>query len=165
MADNIFFTSADHKNRLVDAIERFEKVEKDGKADPWYAAAFYILSADLYTWNNVGPYISRSGIKFDKILEKIHFSSGELTLIETAANLFRDHGQVDLSRFSNLDENNFSLVIDAIKIRRYSLQVSDFSTSSVERTAEGDESVYGDDVDDNSEARELFEAENDISTQ
>lgn len=122
----IFFTSPEHKQRLCDAIERFEKVERDGKADPWYAAAFYILSADGWTWDCVRPYISRSGIKFDEIIGKLHFSSGYLTLIEVAANLFRDHGEIDLSRFTNLDENNFKLVMDAIKIRRYSVHVDDW---------------------------------------
>lgn len=127
MSEDIFFRGPEHKKRLAEAIERLEKVERDGKADPWYAAALYVLSADLYTWNSVQPYISRRGIRFDEILSDLHFSSGETTLIEVAANLFRDDGQIDLSRFTNLDENNFKLVIDAIKIRRYSLRIDDLN--------------------------------------
>lgn len=72
-------------------------------------------------WDDVQPYVRSTGIKFDDILEKIHFSSGYVTMLEVAANLFRDSGQVDLSRFTNLDENNFMLVIDAIRLRRYSV--------------------------------------------
>lgn len=125
MPETIFFRSAGHKKRFVEAIERIGKVEPDGKADPWYGSAIYILTSDAITWSDVEPYISRSGIKFDDILENIHFSSGYLTLMGVAQNLFRDDGQVDLSRFSNLDEGNFKLVIDAIKIRRYSLYLGD----------------------------------------
>jgi hypothetical protein len=112
---DIFFKSPAHRERLAEAIEQFEK------ADPWYAAAFYILTADPGTWTAVQPYISRSGIRFDDILEKIDFSSGYVTMIEVAANLFRDSGTVDLSRFTNLSENNFQIVIDAIRLRRYSV--------------------------------------------
>jgi hypothetical protein len=125
MQETIFFTSAAHKQRLIEAIVRLGKVEKDGKADPWYAAGLYILSADMSTWTVVQPFISSHGIQFDEILSTIHFSSGYVTMIEVAANLFRDSGQVDLGRFTNLDEKNFQVVMEAIKIRRYSLQMSD----------------------------------------
>lgn len=127
MAEDIFFKGPEHKQRLAEATQRLEKVERDGKADPWYCSALYILSADLHTWNSSQPYMSRRGIKFDEILANNHFSSGYITLIEVAANLFRDSGQVDLSRFTNLDENNFKVVMEAIKIRRYSLQMSNFN--------------------------------------
>jgi hypothetical protein len=123
---DIFFKSPTHRERLAEAIERLEKVEQsNGKADPWYCSALYILSADISTWDRVQAYISRHGIKFDEILENIHFSSGYVTLIEVAANLFRDSGQVDLSRFTNLDESNFQIVIDAIRLRRYSVQMDE----------------------------------------
>jgi hypothetical protein len=123
---DIFFKSPEHQQRLAEAIERLEKIEEsNGKADPWYCSALYILAADVYTWNSVQPYISRSGIKFDEILANIHFSSGYVTMIEVAANLFRDSGQIDLSRFTNLDENNFRLVIDAIRLQRYSVQMDE----------------------------------------
>jgi hypothetical protein len=122
MTDNIFFKSPAHRERLVEAIERLEKIEEsNGKADSWYVAALYILTADHATWDDVQPYVSSTGIKFDDILANIHFSSGYATMIEVAANLFRDSGQVDLSRFTNLDESNFQIVIDAIRLRRYSI--------------------------------------------
>lgn len=117
--DDIFFKSQGHRERLTLAIERLGKVESNGQADPWYCSALYILSADLATWTDVQPYISRRGIRFDDILANIHFSSGYVTMIEVAANLFRDNGSIDLSRFTNLDENNFKLVIDAIRLRYY----------------------------------------------
>src|SRR5581483_3540058 len=107
-------------------MQKIGKVDKDGQLDPWYGAALYVLSAEEWTWTAVQSYVRSSGIKFDDILGNIHFSSGYITLIEVAVNLFREDGQVDLSRFTNLDEDNFKLVIDAIRIRRYSLQVSDF---------------------------------------
>lgn len=125
MTEDIFFRGPAHKQRLVEAIERLEKVERNGKADPWYAAALYILSADGGTWTAVQPFIRSSGIRFDEISEKLHLSSGEITLIDVASNLFRDEGQIDLSRFTNLDERNFKLAIDAIKIRRYSLMIEE----------------------------------------
>jgi hypothetical protein len=119
--ENIFFKSQGHRERLTEALERLEKVESNGKADPWYASALYVLTSDASMWDDVQPYVRTTGIKFDDILEKIHFSSGYVTMIEVAANLFRDNGQIDLSRFTNLDENNFRLVIDAIRLRRYSV--------------------------------------------
>lgn len=125
MTDSIFFESADHQKRLAEAIERLEKVERDGKADPWYCSALYILTADTAIWGDVQPYVSSSGIKFDEILEKCVYASSEITLMEVAANLFRDTGHVDLSRFTNLGEGNFKLAMNAISLRRYSLQVKE----------------------------------------
>jgi hypothetical protein len=125
MTEDIFFRGQEHKRRCIEALVQLEKVERDGKADPWYAAGLYILTAYTDMWTDVQGYVSQSGIKFDEILEKCVYASSEITLIEVAANLFRDSGQVDLSRFTNLDERNFDLVMQAIKIRRYSLQVRD----------------------------------------
>jgi hypothetical protein len=130
MAERIFFTSPDHKARWLAALLTIGKVY-DGKLDPEYASALYILTADLDTWQQASRYVDRDGIDFEALLVEVHFSGGYGVLIRLAGNLFNDRtacNPVDLMR---LDDRNFTVALTAFQIRRASLLVADFS----ERTA------------------------------
>jgi hypothetical protein len=126
MTTNIFFKSAAHKTRLLEAMRRIDKIE-NGRFDPEYGAACYILTADTATWNKAQEYVSRQGILFEELLNEVDFSGGYQVLIQFAANLFNEHAMpaqnaVELMR---LDDDNFRIALSALVIRRYSLRVDD----------------------------------------
>src|ERR1051326_7471917 len=97
-----------------------------GKCDPEYAAALYILTVDYATWDKSNGFVKRTGIDMDAILHASIFSSGETILVLLAGNLFNEQQSANPIELLHLDESNFHLALDAIKIRRYGLRVSDF---------------------------------------
>src|SRR5579859_113503 len=127
----IFFQSEGHKTRFLTVIRRIGKVYA-GKLDPEYAAAVYVLSSDLGTWERAESYVSRRGILFEKLLEQVDFSSGYRALIMVAADLFNEQWSehslhaslVDVA--CTLDEPNFRVAMNAFKLRRYNLPISQF---------------------------------------
>jgi hypothetical protein len=121
----IFFTSAEHQQRFLATIQHLGKVYA-GKLDQWYAAALYILTADTGTWEAVQRYISRRGIRFDLIIEKLHFSSGELVLMQLAGNLFGQDIHVDPIELMRLDPSNFKVALSALLLRRDAFRLIDF---------------------------------------
>jgi len=143
MADNIFFKSADHKRRFITMMGQIGKIY-DGNLDPEYSAALYILTADTGTWKKVSGYVDRDGIEIDTILEEVDLSSGHAVLVRLAGNLFNNQQHLDPLEFLRLDEDNFQVALAALKLRRYSMQMGNFSKSYVDEKA----------------AREQFEAEN-----
>lgn len=120
------FKSAGHKTRFVGAMLQIGKVDS-GKFDPEYAAALYVLTADLSTWNKAQEYMSHNGIDFEALLKEVDWSGGYRVLIQWAANLFNEYAaHCDPVELMRLDESNFQVAITALHIRRYSLHVDDF---------------------------------------
>ena len=113
----IFFKSAQHKVRFVSTMQRRGKIY-DGKFDPEYAAAVYILTADLSTAQKSSEYMHRHGIDFDTLLKDIDFSGSYTVLIELAGNLFNGQRHIDPLEFLRLDAGNFNVAITAILLRR-----------------------------------------------
>lgn len=131
MPQNIYFKSEGHKERLLAAIQAIGKVWENGKIDPEYGAALYILCADLATWQRTSSYVTPSGIDFEAILEDEDFSGGYGVLISLAGNLFNDNVKVNAVDIpSRLDERNFTLALSAFIIRRHGLQVSDLQSEA-----------------------------------
>lgn len=119
------FVSQDHQQRFVKAIEQIGKVD-GGKIDPEYGSALYILCADAATWNKAEEYVSPDGIEFDEMLSEMDFSGGYSVLIHLAGNLFNNHLQVEAVDIpTRLDENNFQIALQAIRLRRCGLRLSD----------------------------------------
>jgi hypothetical protein len=118
--EETFFKSDSHKTRFKDAMEEFGKVYDGIKYDREYAAAFYILTADLATWQKTygSGYISRHGIQIEEILQDVDFSGGHAVLIRLAGNLFNNQQHIDPLEFLRLDESNFYVALSAIIIRR-----------------------------------------------
>lgn len=134
LSQKIFFTSPAHKARFLEAIEQLGK--SDGAVlDSEYSSMLYILTADLDTWEQVSAYVSRSGINIQLMLQKGHFSSGYLTLIRLAANLFNGRMSVDPREFTQLDEINFQVVLTALVLRRGGLRLNDFQEQESEEQA------------------------------
>jgi hypothetical protein len=126
-ADNISFTSGEHKARFVEIMQRIKKIF-NGKFDPEYASALYVLTAHPATWQKAQGYVDRYGIDLPTMLEEVHFSSGYSVLITFAGNLFNNQLHVDPIELLRLDESNFKIALSALKIRRYGLCVSEVSS-------------------------------------
>jgi hypothetical protein len=114
----MFFTSETHRQRFTQVMEQIGKVY-DGKLDPEYGAAIYVLTATGGTWDKAGSYVDRDGIDFETMLEEVHFSSGYRTLILLAGNLFNGNQHLDPLEFMRLDEANFKVAVTALTLRRY----------------------------------------------
>ena len=123
---SIFFTSPEHKYRLAAAIQGMDKIWENGKLDPEYTAALYILTAHLGTWDRTKSYVTKHGISFEEMLKEQDFSGGYSVLIMLASNLFNSNAHVDPIEFLRLDEENYKLALNAINIRRYSMHMNDF---------------------------------------
>lgn len=125
MAEGIFFKSLEHKKRFVEGMQRIEKIDS-GKFDPEYAAALYILTADLATWEKAQEYVGHDSINIPKMLEEVDFSSGHAVLVHWAGNLFNSGVHIDPIEALRLDESNFEVALCALRIRRYGMQLSAF---------------------------------------
>ena len=117
-----FFTSPSHREQFVTALQKQGKVYNDGKIDSEYGAALYVLTSDDGTWDAVQPYVSSRGIRFDDILSQLHWSSGYITLLTLARDLFRSSHNADdpfvLIGYLNLDPDNYAVFMNALNIRR-----------------------------------------------
>lgn len=130
------FLDQDHKRRFVTIMQKIGKIYDDNKFDAEYSAALYLLTAHLGTWNAVKKYVSRDGIEFYDMLAQVDFSGGYSVLIRLAANLFysqftfasrEDEHVIEpivvapVEVPARLDDSNFELALDAMRIRRYGL--------------------------------------------
>ena len=111
------FISPEHRNRFIAAISNIGKIY-NGKFDPEYASALFILTAHLGTWKKTRDYVDNHGISFEEILKDIDFSGGYSVLIKLASNLFNGNEHIDPLEFLRLDDANFELAISAIRMRR-----------------------------------------------
>jgi hypothetical protein len=114
---DIFFVSEEHKKRFLGSLAQIGKID-NGTPDTEYAAALYILTSDLFIWNEVSRYVSRDGISIKGILKKVHLSSGEAVLVKLAGNLFNGNEHIDPLEFMRLDETNFTIALTSLKLRR-----------------------------------------------
>ena len=119
--NNIFFKSPEHQTRFIEAMQAIGKLVNDGRFDPEYSAALYILTSGLSMWEKTSGYVTRHGINFDTILEEVDFGGGHTRLVRLAGNLFNGNQHIDPLEFVHLDDGNFKVAITAIKIRCKSL--------------------------------------------
>jgi hypothetical protein len=131
---DIFFKSEEHKQRFLDAIIGLGKVYS-GQLDPEYAAALYIFTSDLGTWQMVRRYVSRHGIDIQRLLDEEHFSSSEAVLTKLAGNLFNNQQHLDPLEFLRLDDRNFQIALTALILRRSRFHVNDFDYPAANETS------------------------------
>ncbi len=122
----IFYTSPDHKKRWLTAILTIEKTW-EGKLDPEYASALYILTSRTGTWQQAQGYVARDGIDFEALINEVDFSGAYLQLIKLAGNLFNGTIHMDPVELYRLDEENFTLALTALQIRRVSIPLSEIA--------------------------------------
>lgn len=120
-----FFTEPAHKQRWLTALQQIGKVY-DGKIDPEYGAALYLLTADEIRWHVAEKRVSHTGIDIDSILFVASFSSGEIILVKLAGNLLNGNQSISPREFTRLSEHNFLIALDAIKLRYYGGRIEDF---------------------------------------
>lgn len=124
-AQTLFFKSVEHRSRFVESMQKLGKV-CNGKFDPEYASALYILTADQSIWQKARGYVGQDGIEIEDLLQEVDFSGGYGVLIRLAGNLFNAQQHLDPLEFLRLDDSNFRLALTALKLRRYSMHVDDF---------------------------------------
>ncbi|MGH2505809.1 MAG: hypothetical protein ACRDHZ_00080 [Ktedonobacteraceae bacterium] len=119
--ETTYWKSIYHQERFLVAVPKIGKTwpEQRGQFDTEYATALYILTADSGTWNKAEDYVERDGIDFEKMLEEINFSGGYARLIKLAWHLFNEQGSLLPIELLHLDDANFRLALEALKIRRY----------------------------------------------
>src|SRR5579862_3144468 len=120
----MYWKSAAHKQRFLTIMQQIGKIF-DGKVDPEYGAALYILTSDAATWEQASRYTQRNAIDIETLLKEVDFSHGYEVLLKLAANLFNELNeagqQVRPVDLMILDEDNFSVALTALQIRYYSL--------------------------------------------
>ncbi|MGH2505875.1 MAG: hypothetical protein ACRDHZ_00410 [Ktedonobacteraceae bacterium] len=119
--ETTFWKSADHQEQFLAAVPQIGKTwpEQGGQFDTEYATALYILTADSATWSETENYVNRDGIEFEQMLEEVNFSGGYNRLIKLAWHLFNERGQLLPIELLHLDDANFRMALEAMKIRRY----------------------------------------------
>ncbi len=128
MAD-IFFTSPKHRTRWLTAILTTEKTW-EGKLDPEYASALYILTSGAETWQKAQGYVDRDGIDFEALLREVDFSGAYSQLIMLAGNLFNGQTPASPVELYRLDDRNFEIAMNALQIRRVSLPLSEIASEA-----------------------------------
>ena len=123
--ESTFFKGAAHQHRFFATMQQLDKLD-DGKLDPEYAAAVYVLTSDKGTWEKAQEYTGRSGIDFESLLEEVDWSGGYSVLITWASNLFNGNTHIDPVELMRLDESNFQLALSALQLRRSSCRVDGF---------------------------------------
>lgn len=123
---NIFFTSPEHKAGFITAMQGLRKVY-EGKLDPEYGAAIYILTSSAATWDKASEYVERDGIDFEALLAEVDFSGAYSNLIRLAGNLFNGRTACSPVELYRLDNINFQIAMTALQMRRSSLPMDDFS--------------------------------------
>jgi hypothetical protein len=119
--DTTYWKSIYHQERFLEVVPRLGKTwpEQGGQFDTEYATALYVLTADSSTWSMAKNYIDRDGIDFEQMLEEVDFSGGYACLIKFDWHLFNERGSLLPIELLHLDDANFSLALEALKIRRY----------------------------------------------
>ncbi|GHO63334.1 hypothetical protein KSC_022260 [Ktedonobacter sp. SOSP1-52] len=126
---NIFFKSAAHKERLLTVMGQIGKIYGEN-LDQEYTAALYLLTSDQTTWEKAQEYVSSTGIDFDAMLKEMDLSGGYGVLVSLAGNLFNAQTELSPIELIRLDDKNFTLALTALKLRRYSLRISDLKSKT-----------------------------------
>lgn len=112
----MFFKSPAHRARFVSMVQQFGHIDQ-GKIDPEYGAALYILTADSITWASAQGYIDADGIDFRRLRKGLALSHGHDILVRLAGNLFNSCFRVNPVEFVILDAANFTVALEAQQIR------------------------------------------------
>ncbi len=115
----IHFYDEDHREKVLQWLQKENRISSDGRLDIYYLPALYIL---LSTKNELFKKTCRfieDGIDFQKMLSTQDFPSSENKLIRLAANLYNDSMDVSPSELiDTLDEENFLLAMQAVYLKR-----------------------------------------------
>lgn len=125
MAEEIYFKNEGHKQHLQDVLQRLHKYDGN-RYDSQYCAALYVLTGMHGDIAENKELISPSGIGFAELLKQYGYSDTEDVLIRFAGSLFNRSLHMDPIELSILDEQNFRVALDALRIIHYGLK-TDFT--------------------------------------
>lgn len=121
----LYYVDQEHKKNLKSLIEKTNKIYSDGIVDNYYLVAYYVLCSSAEMRAKALKYINQDGIDFDGIRQQ-DFSSGYKILLDLAEELFNHGANASVSNITDrLDEDNFNLAIQAIKLKRESIKFTD----------------------------------------
>jgi hypothetical protein len=126
---DFFYTSRDHKKRWLTAILTTGKVV-DGKLDPEYASALYILTSGTGIWYKAKAYVDRDGIDFEALLQEEDFSSGQRVMMQLAWNLFNSGTMLSPVELTHIDSENFTVAMNAFQIRRVNWSLREIASDA-----------------------------------
>ena len=115
----MWFADEDHKNLFYSFREKvsgsFEMYDR------YYDSALYVLSfLESQDSKGLDRYINRLSINFPKIRKEVDFSTGQLALVNLAANCFNSNNKADVSDvFDCLSGNYKIMALEAIKHRYF----------------------------------------------
>lgn len=110
----IEFVTDGHQDRFMHAwsMTGYPKLPAD------WAAALYVLTADVYLWPRIAKHIDFPGrrISFNKIV-KTPTGHGEACMLQLAWALFNGAGKLNLYVLINsVDGNNFTVAMRAMRV-------------------------------------------------
>lgn len=133
------FTSPEHRQRFLAIMRLKEKIYANGKLDPEYGAALYVLTSEEWIWEQAEPYCLAAGLDLAGLLHERGFLAGYGTLAKLAANLFYSSGStaylpkgrrpvtpIDLVELS---EQEFEMALTAQRLRYYGAHVDECAES------------------------------------
>lgn len=124
--NKVLYEDENHRNIVIELLEKYKKIyaKYDNEIDLEYYPAFYLLSASMLKDKTL-KYITLDGIDFNSMLKE-DFSSGQTLLIRLARELFNNGDNAPIiDLIGTLDELHWGLALEAIKLRRHALKLSE----------------------------------------
>jgi hypothetical protein len=123
MSEEIYFKSAEHKERFSEIVSTSTRYLADGYLDREYGSAFYILTCDYHLWDQAQVYFLPHGIDFEKMQNSV-LSDGYHVLVDLAGNLFNESIRVNIAELWRLDDDNLKVAMQSLRLRFYTCQFS-----------------------------------------
>lgn len=115
------FLSHSHTERFFLLLNRLSHQQQAAKD---YIAAAFIISSTDEGFEKMNPYFTSNGFNTIEMFKTEDFSTSYRKLAETAANLFGQTYETDLSDLiSSLDHTLFHVLIQSMIIRKYGVDL------------------------------------------
>ena len=124
--NQIYFRTEGHRERFQSAIHNVGErgIWGGERIDAYYGSALYLLTMDKDIYEETQSFFTENGINFEKMLKGIHLSTTETALVALAGALFGQDIKSITTDLIDLDERNFTIVVQALQLRRKSHTLS-----------------------------------------
>lgn len=110
----------DHKQRYKHVLQQYRFARRI-EADKYWRCMVLLCTVTPSLWEKVEPHLDmkRGDAFLDQVQQQEYLSSSEAGLLSLARNLYNQAVTVDIAELANtLDEDNWQLVLEALKIYR-----------------------------------------------
>jgi len=121
MKTTIHWAYDGHREEFQLALSQTRAVYPNGKINPEYGTALYLLTGLEGTWPRLSQYVTMDGIDHCKMVKRVVLSSGEKLIVGLAGNLFNGDMCVKLTPLDlvgRLDRDTWEMVLTAFDLRR-----------------------------------------------